>query len=68
MLFATGLTTEDMDKPQVGIASMWYEGNSCNMHLNDLAARVRDGVAAASADHGRGRLTRPRVERDRPIA
>ncbi len=47
MLYATGLTPEDMDKPQVGIASMWYEGNSCNMHLNDLAARVRDGVVAA---------------------
>ena len=47
MLYATGLTPEDMDKPQVGIAAMWYEGNSCNMHLNDLAARVRDGVTAA---------------------
>jgi len=47
MLYATGLTEEDMDKAQVGIASMWYEGNSCNMHLNDLAARVRDGVVAA---------------------
>ncbi|MDJ0496230.1 MAG: dihydroxy-acid dehydratase [Acidimicrobiia bacterium] len=47
MLYATGLTEEDMDKPQVGIASMWYEGNSCNMHLNDLAARVRDGVVDA---------------------
>lgn len=47
MLYATGLTPEDMDKAQVGIASMWYEGNSCNMHLNDLAARVRDGVVAA---------------------
>ncbi len=47
MLYATGLTEEDMDKAQVGIASMWYEGNSCNMHLNDLAARVREGVLAA---------------------
>ena len=36
-----------MDKPQVGIASVWYEGNSCNMHLNDLAAEVRKGVTAA---------------------
>jgi dihydroxy-acid dehydratase len=44
MLYATGLTPEDMDKAQVGVASMWYEGNSCNMHLNDLAARVRDGI------------------------
>ena len=47
MLYATGLTPEDMDKAQVGIASMWYEGNSCNMHLNDLAARVADGVLGA---------------------
>jgi len=47
MLYATGLTPEDMDKAQVGIASMWYEGNSCNMHLGDLAARVKEGVAEA---------------------
>jgi dihydroxy-acid dehydratase len=47
MLYATGLTEQDMDKAQVGIASMWYEGNSCNMHLDDLAARVREGVIAA---------------------
>ncbi len=46
MLYATGLTEADMHKPQVGIASMWYDGNSCNMHLNDLAATVRTGVAA----------------------
>ena len=47
MLYGTGLTTEDMDKPQVGIASVWYEGNTCNMHLNDLAAQVKEGVVAA---------------------
>ncbi|QDV82007.1 dihydroxy-acid dehydratase [Planctomycetes bacterium TBK1r] len=47
MLYATGLTREDMDKPQVGIASVWYEGNSCNMHLLDLAAEVKQGVEAA---------------------
>ncbi len=47
MLYATGLTTEDMDKAQVGIASMWYEGNPCNMHLDQLAARVKEGVVAA---------------------
>ena len=47
MLYATGLTPEDMDRAQVGIASMWYEGNSCNMHLDDLAARVKAGVVAA---------------------
>ncbi len=47
MLYATGLTPEDMDKAQVGIASMWYEGNSCNMHLDQLAARVKEGVDQA---------------------
>jgi len=47
MLYATGLTEADMDKAQVGIAANWYEGNSCNMHLNDLAARVKQGVTDA---------------------
>ena len=46
MLYATGMTTEDMDKPQVGIASMWYEGNPCNMHLLDLANAVKEGMSA----------------------
>lgn len=44
MLYGTGLTREDMDKAQVGIASVWWEGNTCNMHLNDLAAHVKTGV------------------------
>jgi dihydroxy-acid dehydratase len=47
MLYGTGLTAADMDKPQVGIAAVWYEGNTCNMHLNDLATRVKEGVTAA---------------------
>ncbi|PSC73296.1 dihydroxy-acid dehydratase [Micractinium conductrix] len=47
MLYATGLTEADMSKPQVGISSMWWEGNPCNMHLNDLAAEVKAGVADA---------------------
>lgn len=47
MLYGTGLTDEDMDKPQVGIVSMWFEGNTCNMHLNDLAAKVKEGVKRA---------------------
>lgn len=47
MLHATGLTSEDMAKPQIGIASMWWEGNPCNMHLLDLAAEVADGVRGA---------------------
>jgi len=47
MLYGTGMTPEDMNKAQVGIASVWYEGNTCNMHLNDLAAKVKEGVQAA---------------------
>jgi dihydroxy-acid dehydratase len=46
MLYATGLTKDDMNKAQVGIASMWFEGNSCNMHLLDLAQSVKEGVQA----------------------
>jgi dihydroxy-acid dehydratase len=47
MLYATGLREPDMAKPQVGIASVWYEGNPCNMHLLHLAEKVKEGVAAA---------------------
>jgi len=46
MLYGAGLTPEDMGKPQVGIASVWYEGNTCNMHLLDLAAAAKEGVDA----------------------
>src|SRR5438552_8247458 len=46
MLIATGLTPEDMDKPQIGICSVWYEGNPCNMHLNQLGDRVKEGVTS----------------------
>lgn len=44
MLYATGLSTEDMSKAQVGISSVWYSGNPCNMHLLDLNNRVKEGV------------------------
>jgi len=47
MLYATGLKPEDMDKPQVGIASVWFEGNPCNMHLLELAGKAKNGVEAA---------------------
>jgi dihydroxy-acid dehydratase len=47
MLYATGMIESDMQKGQVGIASVWYEGNPCNMHLLDLSAKVREGVEAA---------------------
>lgn len=44
MLYGIGLTEEDLNKPQVGICSMGYDGNTCNMHLNDLAKVVKEGV------------------------
>ena len=44
MLYAIGLTEEDLQKPQEGIVSMGYEGNPCNMHLNDLAKEVKASV------------------------
>jgi dihydroxy-acid dehydratase len=47
MLYATGMDQADMNKAQVGISSMWYEGNPCNMHLMDLASKVHEGVQAA---------------------
>ncbi|MCB0402942.1 MAG: dihydroxy-acid dehydratase [Flavobacteriales bacterium] len=48
MLHAIGLTREDFDKPFVGIASTGYEGNPCNMHLNDLARHIKEGVVSSS--------------------
>ncbi len=47
MLYGTGMTREDMDKPQVGISSIWYEGNTCNMHLLSLAEKIKEGVVKA---------------------
>jgi len=47
MLYGVGLTSEDMSRAEVGISSVWWEGNTCNMHLNDLAAKVKEGVQAA---------------------
>lgn len=44
MLYGTGMTDDDMNKGQVGIGSIWYEGNTCNMHLLDLAAEVKKAV------------------------
>src|SRR3978361_2389123 len=44
MLYGIGLTDDDMQKDQVGVASMGYDGNTCNMHLNDLAQLVKKGV------------------------
>ena len=47
MLYAVGLSTEDMAKAQVGIVSTGFEGNPCNMHLNILAHQVKKGVLDA---------------------
>lgn len=44
MLYGIGLTDEDLQKAQVGVVSMGYDGNTCNMHLNDLAQLVKKGV------------------------
>ena len=46
MLYGIGLTDEDLKKAQVGVVSMGYDGNTCNMHLNDLAKEVKAGVWA----------------------
>jgi dihydroxy-acid dehydratase len=47
MLYAVGLSEEDMKKPQVGISSVWYSGNPCNMHLLNLSNLVKKGVQEA---------------------
>jgi dihydroxy-acid dehydratase len=47
MLYATGMTEHDMAKAEVGISSVWYEGNPCNMHLLQLAEKVKEGVIAS---------------------
>jgi dihydroxy-acid dehydratase len=47
MLIATGLSEADLQKPQVGIGSMWYESNPCNMHLLELAGLVKQGIVEA---------------------
>ncbi len=46
MLYGVGLTEADMQKPQIGIASTGYEGNTCNMHLNGLSVYVKQGIQA----------------------
>lgn len=47
MLLGVGLSEEDLSKPQVGISSVWYEGNTCNMHLLKLSEAVKEGVRQA---------------------
>ncbi|KAM4091572.1 hypothetical protein ACJW30_09G146300 [Castanea mollissima] len=47
MLLGVGLSEDDLSKPQVGISSVWYEGNTCNMHLLKLSEAVKEGVRQA---------------------
>ncbi|GFY81441.1 dehydratase family [Actinidia rufa] len=47
ILYGVGLSDEDMGKPQIGISSVWYEGNTCNMHLLRLSEAVKEGVGLA---------------------
>jgi dihydroxy-acid dehydratase len=47
MLYAVGLKEEDMTKAQIGISSVWYSGNPCNMHLMGLNNIVKEGVVKA---------------------
>src|SRR5918995_1799583 len=54
MLIATGLSWEDLNKPQIGIGAVWYDGNPCNMHLADLANHVKRGAEEAGCAKIRG--------------
>ena len=47
VLYGVGLSDDDLKKPQIGISSVWYEGNTCNMHLLKLAEAVKEGVQDA---------------------
>ncbi|XP_062166178.1 dihydroxy-acid dehydratase, chloroplastic [Alnus glutinosa] len=47
ILLGVGLSEEDLSKPQIGISSVWYEGNTCNMHLLSLSEAVKEGVLEA---------------------
>ncbi|MCU0336026.1 MAG: dihydroxy-acid dehydratase, partial [Chitinophagaceae bacterium] len=46
MLYGIGLTDADLQKAQVGVVSMGYDGNTCNMHLNDLAKDIKQSIWA----------------------
>ena len=46
MLYAIGLSEEDMHKPQVGISPVWWEGNPCNNHLLDLGKKIKESCEA----------------------
>ena len=50
MLHAIGLKKEDFSKPFIGIASTGYEGNPCNMHLNDLSKEIKNSIVVQFPD------------------
>ena len=54
MLYAIGLTEEDMKKPQIGIASTGFEGNPCNIHLNGLSVHVKKGQISSEKNFSEG--------------
>ena len=62
MLHAIGLSEEDFDKPFIGIASTGYEGNPCNMHLNDLSVKIKNSISASERSEERrvGKECNPR--------
>ena len=60
MLYATGLKPQDMGKAQVGISSVWYDGNPCNMHLMDLSNIIKKGVQRAGTALFTGKSMRSR--------
>ena len=64
MLYAAGLSDDDFNKPQVGISSVWYEGNPCNMHLLELAQKVKEGTVTAELKHKDGVTMRIEYRRD----
>ena len=47
MLRAVGFTDEDFKKPVIGVASTWAEVAPCNMHINELALKVKEGIRTA---------------------
>ena len=47
IFYGVGLSEDDLNKPQIGISSVWYEGNTCNMHLLKLSEKVKEGVEEA---------------------
>ena len=56
MFYGIGLTDDDLKKPQVGIVSMGYDGNTCNMHLNELAKKNKVEINQNLVDETVGKV------------